>query len=180
MKTQEQMPIGKRSHGVYRRDAFICLFCGTQYWTKKEADKCAAHGFKPTLKVGDIVTPGPHYGWYNGDEKWLTGEMEIDRGTRLLGFYYVVTHIDSDDFNRSLEPAALHRPRYHAFTRALIVDGDHFSYAEGERDDSDFAVGGYTFDSGHWRLRPVPNIALADLPGAQELVNLAPRARRLL
>lgn len=139
---------------------YICRFCGEEYDNESAADKCEAQGVDEAIvQVGDIVTLGKGFGWYDGDERWVTNpEVRMNmHGTGLSShqvppkkpcpkrssncfdscccfeFYYVVTRIDTSQ-DHSSDPG--HRCRYHVETLAM-------SGKNGYRGP------GYTFNEGH-------------------------------
>jgi hypothetical protein len=138
---------------------FSCAVCETEYRTSQEAQECEARAAaaKPSVNVGDIVFANAGFGWYDGAREWVANADAVERepkdwkaggksGARkcpngdgncfgpccTFQFYYVVTYIDSDDFNDDTRRA--HRPRYHLVTAAM-TGGYH---------------AGYTFDKGHY------------------------------
>jgi hypothetical protein len=110
---------------------------------------------KTDRKVGDIVYLRSGFCWYDGDRKWISNADRIDpkkqgnpgpvrrrercpNGDRncfspccTFQFYYVITHIDSED----------DRTRYHVATLAMTEETGYRS--------------GYTFDQGHFPPRKV-------------------------
>jgi predicted nucleic acid-binding Zn ribbon protein len=159
-------------------ERYACESCGTEYRTVAEAAECearAAAAKKTRLEVGDIVFARAGFGWYDGDREWIANANKVDPQRRgnpgpiqkgkcpngdgncfgeccTFKFYYVVTHIDEDNFNN--EARRLHRPRYHLMTKAMTGKQGYGS--------------GYTFDDGHWK----PTLA----QGVPAAVRLASRA----
>lgn len=164
---------------------YICEVCESEYEEPGEASACEARGFKPSFSVGDVVVGHYGFGWFDGDERWVSNHgVIVLKGTPghacengdsncfgpccTYGFFYVVTFVDGDDFHlrwreRFGARACLHRPRYHLATLAMVDNGYQ---------------SGYTFDEGHHRMTKVPH------PPAHVLETMAPllglKAGRLL
>ncbi len=51
---------------------FACPICKRKYEDKKQAEKCLKRGFFPKFKVGNIVFIYKHFGWFNGDKRWVS------------------------------------------------------------------------------------------------------------
>lgn len=139
-----------------------CLLCERDWATKRAAESCAARGFHPTLKVGDIVIVKClwNYCWQNGDEAWIAPGRDFPGDRITFGFYYVVTCVDRDED----EP---HRPRYHLVTDAM-TNGGHRR--------------GWTYDENHYTPKRVsPSKIPAKVKRrAVEIVKSGERAKRLL
>lgn len=151
-----------------------CSFCGEEYKSAERARDCEALGFNPTVKVGDIVTCGGGFGWYDGDRRWITNpdvdlDIEKHHGRRKKSncfdvcctylFYYVVTSIDGDHLmtcGRRGRPVDAHRPRYHLFTRAMKM---------GYRS-------GVTYDEGHYAMTKVKDPSAYLVSSARGLLGL--------
>ena len=116
---------------------FMCAICKKQYDTEAEALKCEAQGFEPRFKIGDIVFAIAGFDWFDGDKRWISNPDVLKNKKHKRGncggacctyqFYYVITHIDSEEGDG-------HRPRYHLFTNAMT--GGYRS--------------GFTFDIDHY------------------------------
>ena len=109
--------------------SYQCSYCGKIYTSSLEALECESKGLPPAeFKVGDIVTVGAGFGWFDGDSHWVANHEEISalhKGGKWHGkhtkdlncvdscctyqFYYVVSHIDYVD----------HEIRYHLCTKAM-------------------------------------------------------------
>jgi hypothetical protein len=138
---------------------YVCEGCGSEYRKREDAQACEtrARNAAASFKVGDIVTARAGFGWYDGDRSWITNATKVDPHKRgkpgpiarrecpnghgncfseccTFSFYYVITHIDADDFNN--EARKLHRVRYHLATNAMKAKNGYHS--------------GYTFDMGHF------------------------------
>lgn len=121
------------------KTVYMCETCGTQYQKKSDALKCEAQKEKPVAKVGDIVSVYKHFGWFNGDKRWIQNLNVLLKGRRKCpngdsncfdkccnySFYWVITAIDNEG----------HKLRYHLFNRAM-------SGREGY-------TNGYTFSGSH-------------------------------
>jgi hypothetical protein len=130
---------------------FKCPICGTVYDKKEDAEKCLSKGTeKPIFRIGDIVTIGKDYGWFDGDERWVV-EPEIAKDwiaknrpmpnfKSIMHFYYVVSAIDVDDSDYA---KTIHRARYHLKTKAMTGEQGH--------------IGGFTFGKGHYTPKKVEN-----------------------
>lgn len=124
---------------------YACGICEREFDSPEKASACEARGVdKPIVQVGDIVFLKAGYGWYDGDEAWVSNpETRMNmNGTGLSAhavpapkpcpkresncfsdcctfkFYYVITAIDQDD----RDP---HRTRYHAETLAMTGKQGH-------------------------------------------------------
>jgi len=110
---------------------FRCPICKQDYVKEAFARNCLARGLdKPIVKVGDIVSMGYGYAWFDGDIRWVMNpNVRVNPGPEpspakklcrgacfgsccTMGFYYVVTAID----HSTEDP---HRTRYHVFTKAM-------------------------------------------------------------
>lgn len=143
---------------------WACSFCGEEHDTQEEAAGCEALGFEPAWKVGDVVFARSGFGWYDGDQRWISNPNTVldtekhdgsdpryPKQSNCFGkcctyrFYYVVTAIDGD-YNPGEGGAPFrkkrdaHRPRYHLTTGAMGPNGHH---------------SGYTYDSGHCGVEAV-------------------------
>lgn len=120
---------------------YKCPICEKNYDNKEKAELCLKKGFSPKFKVGDIVFTKAGFGWFDGDEKWISnpGVRKKQKHDHCFQdcctykFYYVISHIDGDSND-------LHRVRYHVFTGAM---------KGGYRD-------GYTFDT-HYTPKLIEN-----------------------
>lgn len=104
--------------------SYRCPLCQSVYGTASEAMGCEAIGFHPRLKVGDIVTEGGRYGWFNGDERWVYKKVmdkeHLEKYPSLPRhfvhwFFYVVTAVTIAKENYGPR----HAPHYHLVTRAM-------------------------------------------------------------
>ena len=138
-----------------------CELCGLEYSKVADARECAALGFNPTLKVGDIVTIYSTFGWHDGDKAWVYPKRSEWHGKPTMSFYYVVTHVDRDERGG-------HRPRYHLVTDAMTGN-------EGYRR-------GYTFDEGHKTPTKISprRVPAAVRRRAREIVEAGERAQCLI
>src|SRR5690348_18164745 len=106
-------------------EAYECSICKHEYQTFIEAYNCEQRGFAPSFKIGDIVTRGAGFGWFNGDRRWIANpkvrpfSRKCPNGSGncfdeccTYKFYYVVTFVDGDERDG-------HRPRYHVWTGAM-------------------------------------------------------------
>lgn len=136
---------------------YVCEICGEKYRTEKGALECEAQGSPaaPAFQVGDIVTCGAGFGWFDGDPKWITNPALIEAYKHgkpwpcpngdgncfspccTLQFYYVVTAVEGEGGHEG------HRVRYHVCTLAMKE-----SYR-----------GGYTYDKHH-----ITPVKVADPP----------------
>lgn len=77
-------------------EQYGCGICSAIYDTLGEAEKCEATGIidivDGPVEVGDIVTCGGPYGWWDGDRSWTVEETDKEKlddwtkgGTRTLG-----------------------------------------------------------------------------------------------
>lgn len=108
---------------------YRCPTCRGEYETEIEALTCFNSDAKPEFKVGDIVTFGDRFGWFEGDKNWITnGGLPTGdfNGIPTYSFFYVVTKVTTD---------RKHRAVYHVATNAM-------SGAKGYK-------GGYTVVPGH-------------------------------
>lgn len=134
---------------------FRCPICKAQYANEKAAEKCLAKGIDaPIVKVGDIVSMGYGYGWFDGDVRWVINpNVRVSPGPKpspprrpcpkkkgscfgsccSMGFYYVVTMIDLHE----------HRTRYHVFTKAMT--------------GKERPTGGWTYNAGSCAPKLVKN-----------------------
>ncbi len=116
---------------------YKCPICGDSYTEKEEAQKCLDKGLDTLIvEVGDIVEAKYGFGWFDGDKKWIINpDVDMSRHgfgrDHLMGFYYVVTAIDTIE----------HKTRYHLATKAMSGD-------KGYRI-------GYTFSIGHHKPKPI-------------------------
>lgn len=96
---------------VIEKHSFVCPVCTQEYNTREEAEECMNSTDKPLARVGDIVETVYRFGWFDGDEKWVINP-EGGRGKdRLMGLYYVVTHIELIG----------HKHKYHLCTNAMTT-----------------------------------------------------------
>ncbi len=119
---------------VKRIVRYRCVICGEEYAKKSAAEECAARGFKPTAKVGDLVVTGHMMGWIDGSEAWVHEKTKSKRATKTGFSYtliYIVTFIDGDERDG-------HRVRYHLRSLAM-KDGEGYGL-------------GYTYDEGHYSM----------------------------
>ncbi len=117
-----------------RRVLFECEVCHELYPKAKRAQDCEAATEQPRLKVGDIVTCGSGFGWYDGNEKWVSnpgvrknyskpripcpsGHGNCFSPCCTFRFYYVVTKIDRE--TKKMVGGNPHRVRYHLATKAM-------------------------------------------------------------
>ncbi len=110
------------------RIQFICEGCDEGYDNFSESFKCETQDAgTPVAAVGDIVTTGDYFGWFDGDKRWVipptSGKLRSERADLMCpegggncfdsccnySFYYVVTAID----------VVKHRVRYFLKTRAM-------------------------------------------------------------
>ena len=128
-------------HGVDAVTRYVCRHCKAEYAEREKAEACAAQGWNPTFKPGDIVTCQKGYGWHNGEELWVADPVGgyLFHGNPTQVFYYVVTAVDYD--RGDYRDSAKHRPRYHLLTKAIRYDNP-------QRGESEWQMG-YTFDKGH-------------------------------
>lgn len=127
---------------VIVKTLYECPICKKGYNNRREAESCLKEGFNPKFKVGDIVFTKAGFGWFDGDEKWISNPDARKKKKHdgchsdccTFKFYYVISHIDAD-------PDDLHRVRYHVFTDAMKG-----CYRDG-----------YTFDVGHYTPELVEN-----------------------
>lgn len=134
---------------------YACGVCGKEHDSITEATACEKQKQpKAMAAVGDIVTVGAGYTWFDGDKRWISNpdvKPQAKHRSRncfssccTMAFFYVVTAID-------IEPGNSHRRRYHIATNAMSGKQGH--------------TGGYTFDTGHVSLKRVkvpPPFVLAD------------------
>lgn len=116
---------------------YQCPICKVVYPTKDECLECVSKGVpKNDIKVGDIVTEGGGYGWFNGDKQWVVNyRQRISRSGHVtrtehtdgrncfescccIHFYYVVGRIEEDPRDR-------HRKRYYLVTDAMTGSQGH-------------------------------------------------------
>jgi hypothetical protein len=56
---------------------YLCEICKTPYNNPTDAQTCESNKPIPLFSPGDIVTCGPCYGWYDGEEDWISNLKEI-------------------------------------------------------------------------------------------------------
>lgn len=94
---------------IERVNLFLCGVCHQPYALEHTAKACAAQENDIRLEVGDFVTLGFHYGWFNGDEAWVyqrrpKGPRDTATVTgEFYAFYYAVTAITQKQ-SRQYEP----------------------------------------------------------------------------
>lgn len=152
---------------------YACEICGTVYEDRKKAEACEAQGRpEPSVSVGDIVFAKGGFGWFDGDEAWVSNLKKLGRGSpgALPGrrrephgncfgdccnyrFYYVVTAIDPDQDSYSRKE---HRLRYHLFTKAMTGQMGHRS--------------GYTYDIHHVKPQLASHPPAAVVEGSKDLL----------
>lgn len=117
---------------------YTCELCGKTYESRDRARECEQQGMpEQEFDVGDIVTVGDRYGWFDGDPAWVIDPESVANkndpddttpaGEGQTGFYWVVTAID--------QPKGEHSWRYHLYTKAY--------------DGQSGPKGGYTFINTH-------------------------------
>lgn len=160
---------------------YQCDICEQAFTTPEEAQICEQRGReKAIVAIGDIVFAKSGYGWFDGDEKWVSNpkvRMNM-HGTKLSAhqvpapgpcrdpgsncfddcctfkFYYVVTAIDWVDGYDDRKPG--HRVRYTVLTKAMSGKEGH--------------TGGWTYNSGHYNLELVKNPPAAVVKDAESLI----------
>lgn len=141
---------------------YICEGCEQKFDTAKAALACENREKpKVAFKVGDIVTVGKTFGWFDGDPEWIVNKRLLGHaraeaydkskcrhpGTNCFDtcccyqFYYVVTAIDMDG----------HRTRYHLRTKAMTGKQGY--------------KGGWTYDVHHY----TPKRVTRNIPEAVKL-----------
>lgn len=149
--------------GVTEVLSYRCNGCQHAYETRAEAERCAARGLERlTLAVGDVVTCGAGFGWFDGDVAWVSNPAAAKKAAHgncfgdccTYAFYYVVTAIVRD-------PDDGHRERYYVETRAMSA-GTRYR-------------GGYTYVRGHKTPKLVSRVPAIHTTDAA----LALRGRRI-
>ena len=100
---------------VIEKHLFECPMCHKDYESKEEAEKCMNSTDKTDLKVGDIVTAGAGFGWFDGDKDWVVNpDVDISKHgfgwDCSMGFYYVITDIATEG----------HILKFSLFTKAMM------------------------------------------------------------
>jgi len=136
-----------------------CSLCGEEYEEPEDAAECFLQGFNPSVQVGDIVVARAGFGWFDGDERWISNPKAREARNPEHGncfancctyqFYYVVTVIDQDAHDG-------HRAQYHLFTRAMSGKQGY--------------AGGWTYDEDHWKPVKVMNPPKAVVESSKELI----------
>lgn len=124
------------------KPTFICPTCKRKYPDHDAAVKCANSDETPKWEVGQIVTFGDRFGWYDGERDWVTNPdivPDMYASGRGYSLYYVITAITKDRWQNEYA----HQLRYHVETMAMTGK-------KGYR-------GGYTSRSGHFTPRLVTN-----------------------
>jgi hypothetical protein len=140
---------------------YQCEICEGRFPTGVQAAACERVGFTPLHQVGEIVFAKGGFGWYDGQENWISNpgvsrEGECPNGNSncfedccCFRFYYVITFIDKDERDG-------HRPRYHVATMAMTGK-------QGYR-------GGYTYDTGHEYIKVIKNPPATVLEESKSLI----------
>lgn len=110
---------------------YVCEGCGTQYDTADIAMACETQMITSPLQVGDIVSIGKMFGWHDGDDRWIEQYYPSDGAVSLRTFYYVVSHITTEN----------HRVWLYCATRAMSEESGYRC--------------GYTHYEGHYLPRKV-------------------------
>lgn len=137
---------------------YQCEVCKATYVSKCKALECEASTGKPKFEVGDIVFARSGFRWYDGDKKWISnpGVLEKKNSDHGYEFYFVVTHIDGDPYDR-------HRVRYHLATDAMTEESGYRT--------------GYTFDNGdHYTPRKIKSPPERIVEASKELIGLEAEA----
>lgn len=115
----------KTSDKFIKSVTYICATCLKRHDFALDAIKCFDSTETTTLKVGDVVEAGYGFGWFDGDKDWVINP-DVNQSKHgfgkdcSMGFYNVITHIDTD-LNNS------HRLRIHLFTRAMSSNSSYKS-----------------------------------------------------
>jgi len=110
---------------------YQCEICDKRFPSVIQAESCEARGRdEARFQMGDIVFGSAAFGWFDGDEAWVSNPGVRFNGAQsplkpcpkkqgncfdaccCFRFYYVVTRVDADD----RDP---HRTRYHIATDAM-------------------------------------------------------------
>ena len=128
---------------------YTCPYCDKGYKDKDKALLCRNQGIESydTLKVGDIVTAGAGFHWFDGDVKWVINpDVDLRGHDKSMGFYYVITHIGTMG----------HQAEYHIETLAMTGNNGH--------------RGGKTYQKTHTPIKAADKIPISIKSASEKLI----------